>query len=132
MELLISELAEKCGVNKETIRYYERKKLLQQPSRTHSGYRIYSEDDVKRIKFIKRLQDLGFSLGEIYKLLGVVDNDEVRCRDMYEFVSKKEEEVQKHIEDLKRIETMLQDLKQRCPDEKQLHACPIIETLIKD
>ncbi|ADU31333.1 Hg(II)-responsive transcriptional regulator [Evansella cellulosilytica] len=132
MELLISELAEKCGVNKETIRYYERKKLLQQPSRTHSGYRIYSENDVKRIKFIKRLQDLGFSLGEIYKLLGVVDNDEVRCRDMYKFVSKKEEEVQKHIEDLKRIETMLQDLKQRCPDRKQLHACPIIETLIKD
>ncbi len=132
MELLISELAEKCGVNKETIRYYERKKLLQQPSRTHAGYRIYSEDDVKRIKFIKRLQDLGFSLGEIYKLLGVVDNDEVRCRDMYEFVSKKEEEVQKHIEDLKRIETMLQDLKQRCPDKKQLQDCPIIETLIKD
>lgn len=132
MELLISELAEKCGVHKETVRYYERKKLLQQPSRTHSGYRVYSEDDVKRIKFIKRLQDLGFSLGEIYKLFGVVDNDEVRCRDMYEFVSKKEEEIQKRIEDLKRIEAMLQDLKQRCPDEKQLHACPIIETLIKD
>lgn len=132
MELLISELAEKCGVHKETVRYYERKKLLQQPSRTHSGYRVYSEDDVKRIKFIKRLQDLGFSLGEIYKLFGVVDNDKVRCRDMYEFVSKKEEEIQKHIEDLKRIEAMLQDLKQRCPDEKQLHACPIIETLIKD
>lgn len=132
MELFISELAGKCDVNKETIRYYERKKLLQQPSRTDSGYRIYSENDVKRIKFIKRLQDLGFSLGEIYKLLGVVDNDKARCRDMYEFVSKKEEEVQKRIEDLKRIETMLQDLKQRCPDEKKLHACPIIETLIKD
>lgn len=106
--------------------------MIQQPSRTHSGYRIYSEDDVKRIKFIKRLQDIGFSLGEIYKLLGIVDNDEVRCRDMFEFVSKKEKEVQKHIEDLKRIETMLQDLKHRCPDEKQLHACPIIETLIND
>lgn len=132
MELLISELAEKCGVHRETVRYYERKKLLQQPSRTHSGYRVYSEDDVKRIKFIKRLQDLGFSLGEIYKLFGVVDNDEVRCRDMYEFVSKKEEEIQKRIEDLKRIEALLQDLKQRCPDEKQLYACPIIETLIKD
>ncbi len=51
---------------------------------------------------------------------------------MFEFVSKKEEEVQKKIEDLKRIETMLKDLKQRCPDEKQLHTCPIIETLIED
>ncbi|MET8877608.1 MerR family DNA-binding protein [Nocardia sp. NPDC004604] len=69
------------------------------------------------------------SLSEIYKLLGVVDKDEVRCQDMFEFVSKKQKEVQKQIEDLKRIETMLDDLKKRCPDEKQLHSCPIIETL---
>ncbi|MCT4405390.1 Hg(II)-responsive transcriptional regulator, partial [Leuconostoc falkenbergense] len=75
------------------------------------------------------IQELGFSLSEIYKLLGVVDKDEVRCQDMFEFVSKKQKEVQKQIEDLKRIETMLDDLKQRCPDEKRLHSCPIIETL---
>ena len=84
---------------------------------------------VKRVGFIKRIQELGFSLSEIYKLLGVVDKDEVRCQDMFEFVSKKQKEVQKQIEDLKRIETMLDDLKQRCPAEKQLHSCPIIETL---
>ena len=125
----ISEFADKCGVNKETIRYYERKNLLQDPLRTKAGYRIYSDDDVKRVWFIKRIQELGFSLSEIYKLLGVVDKDEVRCQDMFEFVSKKQEDVQKQIEDLKRIETMLDDLKQRCPDEKQLHSCPIIETL---
>ena len=72
----ISEFAEKCGVNKETIRYYERKNLLQEPHRTEAGYRIYSYDDVKRVGFIKRIQELGFSLNEIYKLLGVVDKDE--------------------------------------------------------
>ena len=83
----------------------------------------------QRVGFIKRIQELGFSLSEIYKLLGVVDKDEVRCQDMFEFVSKKQMEVQKQIEDLKRIETMLDDLKQRCPDEKQLHSWPIIETL---
>lgn len=132
MSYRISEFAEKCGVNKETIRYYERKNLLQEPTKTNAGYRIYSDDDVKRVSFIKRMQELGFSLNEIYKLLGVVDKDDVRCEDMFEFVSKKEEEVQKQIEDLKRIEMMLRDLKQRCPDEKQLHACPIIETLIED
>jgi MerR family mercuric resistance operon transcriptional regulator len=127
----ISDFAEKCGVNKETIRYYEQKTLLLEPSRTNAGYRIYSDDDVKRVAFIKRFQELGFSLSEIYKLLGVVDKDEARCEDMYEFVSKKEKEVQKQIEDLMRIDLMLKDLKQRCPDEKQLHACPIIETLIE-
>jgi MerR family mercuric resistance operon transcriptional regulator len=126
----ISEFAEKCGVNKETIRYYEKKNLLQEPLKTNVGYRIYSDTDVQRVGFIKRMQELGFTLNEIYKLLGVVDKDEVRCEDMFEFVSKKEETVRKQIEDLKRIEMMLKDLKQRCPDEKQLHACPIIETLI--
>ncbi|OXS58466.1 MerR family mercuric resistance operon transcriptional regulator [Bacillus sp. V-88] len=131
MSFRIGEFADKCGVNKETIRYYERKNLLLEPSRTNSGYRIYSEDKVKRVGFIKRMQELGFSLNEIYKLLGVVDKDEVRCQDMFEFVSKKEEEVRKQIEDLKRIECLLKDLKKRCPDEKELHECPIIETLMK-
>ncbi|MEA3321494.1 MAG: Hg(II)-responsive transcriptional regulator [Bacillota bacterium] len=132
MSYRIGEFAEKCGVNKETIRYYEKKNLLKNPEKTNAGYRIYSGDDVKRVGFIKRMQDLGFTLSEIYKLLGVVDKDEVRCDDMFEFVSKKEEEVRKQIEDLKRIETMLNDLKKRCPDEKQLYACPIIGILIKD
>lgn len=132
MSYRISAFAEKCGVNKETIRYYEKKNLLQEPLKTSAGYRIYSEDDVKRVGFIKRMQELSFPLSEIYKLLGVVDKDEVRCEDMFEFVSKKEEEVQKQIEDLKQIDRMLKDLKRRCPDEKQLHECPIIETLIVD
>ncbi|MFT4413338.1 Hg(II)-responsive transcriptional regulator [Fredinandcohnia humi] len=132
MSYRISEFADKCGVNKETIRYYERQNLLQEPSRTNSGYRIYSEDDIKRVGFIKRMQELGFSLNEIYKLLGVVDKDEIRCQDMFQFVSKKEEAVKKQIEDLKRIERMLKDLKKRCPNEKELHDCPIIEALIED
>ena len=58
----------------------------------------------QRVGFIKRIQELGFSLSEIYKLLGVVDKDEVRCQDMFEFISKKQKEAQKQIEDLKRIE----------------------------
>jgi len=128
----ISVFAEKSGVNKETIRYYEKKSLLKDPSRTNEGYRIYSDDDVKRVKFIKRLQNLGFSLSEIYILLGVVDNDEVRCKNIFEFVSKKELEIQEQIADLKRIESMLKDLKSRCPDQKAIHQCPIVESLIFD
>lgn len=128
----ISQFAEKCNVNKETIRYYEQKELLQEPYRTNAGYRIYSDDDVKRVGFIKRLQALSFSLSEVNKLLGIVDKDEVRCENMFEFVSKKEEDVQKKIEDLKRIENMLKNLKQQCLDQKQLHECQIIETLIEE
>ncbi|MFL2131501.1 Hg(II)-responsive transcriptional regulator [Ruoffia sp. FAM 24228] len=132
MKYLISEFAEKSGVNKETIRYYEGKKLLEEPIRTDSGYRLYSDADIKRVKFIKQMQNLGFSLNEIYKLLGVVDQDSVRCQNMFDFVSQKQIEVQKQIADLKQIESMLGDLKGRCPNEKEMYACPIIETLIYD
>ena len=132
MKYLISEFAEKSGVNKETIRYYEGKKLLEEPIRTDSGYRLYSDADIKRVKFIKQMQNLGFSLNEIYKLLGVVDQDSVRCQNMFDFVSQKQIEVQKQIADLKQIESMLGDLKERCPNEKEMDACPIIETLSYD
>ena len=132
MAYFISSFSEKCGVNKESIRYYERKNLLPEPDRTNSGYRVYSEEDVKRVKFIKHLQEIGFSLNEIYKLLGVVDKDNIRCEGMFEFVSKKEREIQKKIENLNRIEYMLKDLRARCPDEKELYAGPIIEVLIEN
>ena len=132
MTYRISSFAEKCGVNKETIRYYERKKLLPEPDRTNTGYRFYSEKDIKRVKFSKHLQKLGFSLSEIYKLLGVVDKDTDRCEGMFEFVSKKERAVQKQIEDLKKTERMLNDLRRRCPEQKELYACPIIDVLIEN
>lgn len=126
----IGELAEKCKVNKETIRYYERLGLILEPSRTESGYRIYTEQTVDRLNFIKRIQELGFTLNEIDKLLGVVDRDEAKCRDMYDFTVYKIEDIQRKIQDLKKIEQMLIDLKERCPENKNIYECPIIETLM--
>ncbi|MDN4607951.1 Hg(II)-responsive transcriptional regulator [Sporosarcina highlanderae] len=125
----IGELAEKCNVNKETIRYYERLGLIPEPSRTESGYRIYTERSVDRLNFIKRIQELGFTLKEIDKLLGVVDRDETKCQGMYDFTTNKIDDIQKKIQDLERIEQMLIDLKERCPENKDIYECPIIETL---
>lgn len=127
----IGELAEKCNVNKETIRYYERLGLIPKPSRTESGYRIYTEQTVDRLNFIKRMKELGFTLNEIDKLLGVVDRDEAKCRDMYDFTVYKIEDIQRKIQDLKKIEHMLIDLKGRCPENKDIYECPIIETLLE-
>lgn len=129
---LIGELAGKCGVNKESIRYYERMRIISEPSRTDSGYRMYPSETVERIRFIKRMQELGFSLSEIHKLLGIVDKDDERCMHMNDFVVNKIDEVQRKIRDLKRIELMLFELKECCPDEKSLYECPIIETLLKE
>jgi MerR family transcriptional regulator, mercuric resistance operon regulatory protein len=132
MYLRVGELADKCNVNKETIRYYERMGLLPEPSRSKSGYRLYSHETVERLKFIKRMQELGFTLSEIDKLLGVVDPDEAKCKDMYDFTVSKLEDIQEKITDLKRIEKMLIDLKERCPENKDIYDCPIIESLIED
>ncbi|TCS94993.1 Hg(II)-responsive transcriptional regulator [Hazenella coriacea] len=131
MQYRIGELAKKCNVNKETIRYYERMGIIPKPVRTDSGYRVYSEHIVDRLNFIKRVQGLGFTLNEIGKLLGVVDQDEAKCCDMYDFTVKKLEEIQRKIEDLKKIEQMLIDLKDRCPENKEIYECPIIEMLIE-
>ena len=131
MQFRIGELAEKCSVSKETIRYYERIGLIPEPDRTESGYRMYSQQIIDRLNFIKRMQELGFTLNEIDKLLGVVDRDESKCRDMYDFTVLKLEDIQRKIEDLKRIEQMLMDLKERCPENKDIYECPIIETLMK-
>ncbi|SKQ08945.1 putative transcriptional regulator [Mycobacteroides abscessus subsp. massiliense] len=92
---------------------------------------MYSQQTVDRLNFIKRMQELGFSLNEIDKLLGVVDRDEAKCRDMYDFTVLKIEDIQHKIQDLKRIEQMLMDLKERCPENKDIYECPIIETLMK-
>ncbi len=131
MQFRIGELADKCGVNKETIRYYERKGLIPEPDRTESGYRMYSQQIINRMNFIKRMQELGFTLSEIDKLLGVVDRNEAKCRDMYDFTVLKIEDIQCKIEDLKKIEKMLTDLKERCPENKDIYECPILETLMK-
>ncbi|MDN4094586.1 Hg(II)-responsive transcriptional regulator [Brevibacillus agri] len=130
MDYRIGEIAKKCNVNKETLRYYERMGLISEPIRSDSGYRLYSEETINRILFIKRMQELGFTLTEIHKLLGVVDKDDVRCSDMYEFVVEKIKDVQMKIRDLKRIEQLLNELKKHCPDEKSIYECPIIETLM--
>ncbi|MDQ0216798.1 MerR family mercuric resistance operon transcriptional regulator [Oikeobacillus pervagus] len=130
MQYRIGELAEKCSLNKETIRYYERLGLIPEPNRTEKGYRMYSLQTIDRLNFIKRMQELGFTLNEIDKLLGIVDHNEVKCRDIYDFTVLKLEDIKRKIEDLKKIERMLLDLKERCPENKNIYECPIIETLM--
>jgi MerR family mercuric resistance operon transcriptional regulator len=131
MSYKIGELAKECTVNKETIRYYERIGVILEPPRTDSGYRLYPEETADRIHFIKRMQELDFSLSEVNRLLGVVDKDPNRCLNMYDFTTQKLEEIEQKIKDLFQIKEMLDDLRKRCPDEKEIYECPIIESLIK-
>src|SRR5712664_1369599 len=80
--LKTAQLANEGGVNIETIRYYERHGLLPKPPRTHSGYRVFSEDAVVRLRFIKHAQELGFSLKEIKELLSLRVKSGSSCADV--------------------------------------------------
>ena len=128
--LTISELAKNAGVNIETIRYYERLGLISEPPRTESGYRIFSPEVIQRIRFIKRSQDLGFSLSEINKLLTLTESEGFSCWEVRQFASQKLEEIELKIRDLQNIKSVLQDLSSKC-SEGSINGCPIIERLLE-
>jgi len=124
----MSEAAERAGVNVQTIRYYERRGLLPLPARRRSGYREFPSDTVPRIRFIKRAQDLGFSLDDIAELLRL-RTDRVRNRSRVCAVAERRlRQVEAKIATLVAMQQALQTLIRLCQSGGAL-ACPIIEAL---
>ena len=127
--LTIGGVAKAAGVNVETIRYYQRLKLLEEPSRPPGGVRRYAEAAVARVHFIKRAQELGFSLAEIHRLLRL--GDPQSCGEARALASEKLALVQSRVADLQRLRGVLQELIGRCDRRRGKVACPIIESLAR-
>ncbi|ARA93873.1 MAG: MerR family transcriptional regulator [Bacteroidetes bacterium] len=123
-----SELARRAGVNPSTVRYYERVGVLPEPARTAAGYRVYTGEDVERLRFIQRAQALGFTLAEIADLLGLAvsgaDCDAVRAR-----AEVHRADVVAKIRDLERVRAALDDLIAACQDRRPTATCPILDAL---
>lgn len=126
MTRTISRLAKELGINIETIRFYERKGLIQQPLKPTTGYRHYPNETVNRIHFIKRAQELGFTLDEIVHLLSLEDSP---CNEIQALASNKLEKVQAKILDLRRLENALEALLSQCHENDDKSHCPIIDSL---
>ncbi len=124
-----SQLAKKASVNLETVRYYERRGLIPEPPRTESGYRDYSQDIIARILFIKRAQDLGFTLKEISELLSLRVDPDTTCCDVRQRTETKIRDVDEKISDLQRIREALTVLVQSCKGKGPTSACPILEAI---
>ena len=107
------QLAKSTGVKGETIRYYENCGLLNTPERSLAGYRIYSEDHAKRLLFIRRCRELGFSLNEIDGLLCLTDDDK-SCVQVRELTATHLNDVRDKIKDLKKMERALRDMVAQC------------------
>jgi MerR family mercuric resistance operon transcriptional regulator len=127
--LTTGELAKQAGVNVETLRFYERKGLLPKPPQRASGYREYPTESVGLIRFIKRAQELGFSLAEVRELLALRVRPGVSCAEVRETAERKAIEVREKIADLRAIERALKKLTASCTGRGPLSECPILENL---
>lgn len=124
----IGKVAAWTGCNRETIRFYEKQGLLPEPERTEGGHRLYTEATMKRLIFIRRARELGFSLTEIRQLLSVVDGKRISCKRVKKITDAHLHDVRSRIRDLKNIEQTLSMLSSRCLD-KNTPECPVINVL---
>ena len=129
--LTIGKLAKKAEVNIETIRYYERRGLISRPPRPHSGYRQYPDEIFKRIDFIKRAKELGFSLKEIGELLSLRLDPTTSCSDIKSRTETKIEHIEEKIKTLKKMKITLMEVSRACSGRGPISECPILEALEK-
>lgn len=125
----ISKLAKKAGVNLQTIRYYERLELLPEPKRTESGYRIYDDEYLKNIRFVKNAQDLGFKLEEIKNLVDIKFNPKAMGKDVKKLIDEKIHDIEDQIEELQEMKKYLKELDQSCSGKMPSSCCPILNSL---
>ncbi len=128
-QLTVGKLAEQSGVNLETIRYYERRGLLPSPQRAPSGYRLYSDDSVQRVRFIKKAQVLGFSLKEILELLSLRVDPHTTCADIKQRSERKIADIEEKIQTLRRMKQALLKVSASCSGRGPTSECPILEVL---
>jgi MerR family mercuric resistance operon transcriptional regulator len=129
-QLSIGSLAKAADVNVETIRYYQRRGLLDEPSKPMGGHRRYTATAAMRVRFIKRAQQLGFTLEEIRELLLLEDGQS--CREARMLAERKLGLIETRVADLNRMRRSLRGLVAQCAEGKRPRSCPIIATLSAD
>ena len=126
--LPIGELSKRSGVNIETIRYYERVKMLAPPPRTASGRRVYDSTALRVLVFIRRSRELGFSLDEIRALLRLGGPEKASCREVRDIAAHHLEDIRAKLGDLKKLERLLAKTVARCSG-KTAPDCPVLDIL---
>ncbi len=129
--LTIGEVAKQSGVGIEAIRFYEREGILEAPPRRESGYREYSPEVVTRLAFIKRAQELGFSLKEISELLSLRLDPKKSCAEVKKRTEKKIGSIEEKIHDLRQMKKALEALVASCVGSNPIVDCPILEAFEK-
>lgn len=127
--LRTGEVAARAGVNIQTLRYYERRGLLEVPERRASGYREYPTDAVRIIRFIKRAQGLGFTLTEVEELLRMRSDQTARCSEVRVAAQAKIDDIDRKLKSLRAMKRALGVLVSTCRNDASARECPILEAL---
>ncbi len=127
--LTIGRLAQAAGVNLDTVRYYERSALMPEPRRSDAGYRLYSDQDLERLKFIRGAKSLGFSLNEIRHLLDLVDSEGDRA-EVRALAATRLEDMDRQLDEIQQARTVLAGLVTACSGHGSVRDCPIVEAVV--
>lgn len=127
--LMIGQVAKAAGVNVQTVRYYERRRLVEPDARLESGYRVYSVEAVRKLRFIKNAQALGFSLEEIRSLLRLRSGGAASCERVRRKAAEHVAGVRERIERLRAMERVLSQLIRTCQKQGRTDDCPILRSL---
>jgi MerR family mercuric resistance operon transcriptional regulator len=130
--LTIGRLAKEAGVNLETVRFYERQGLLPKPPRSSSGYRLFPTDAARRLRFIRRAQELGFSLKEIRELLSLRVSRTTKSKDIRVRTEGKIADIEAKIRSLESMKRTLRELTNVCDGCAPLAECPILDSLDRE
>ena len=122
------QLAKLSQVNSETIRYYEKTQLLEEPIRADNGYRIYTKAHLTRLNFIRRSRELGFSINEIKALINLQHAGEASCEQVKTASQMHLNDIQNKITDLMKIQASLQGLIEQC-ESNSSSTCPVLDSL---
>jgi len=126
----IGRASEQSGVNIETIRYYEREGIVPKPGRSAGGRRLYSPDEIAKLRFVRRCRDLGFPISIIQTFLSLTEQDDRSCGEVKTLAENHLDEINAKIENLKRLREALLSLSSNCDDGTA--ACPMLDSLMKD
>lgn len=127
-QYLIGETSKRSGVHIETIRYYERSGIMPKPNRSAGGQRVYNNEQLQRLAFIKRCRELGFSLGEVRDLLDFVESDNKTCKEVHALTVNHLTEIRQKIANMRKIERVLKAMSDQC-SQGNAPDCPIIDDL---
>lgn len=125
-QLMIGDMARATGTKVNTIRFYEQIGLMRPAARTESGRRIYDQEDLKRLRFIRRARKLGFETGEIRSLLAISDRPEAPCATVSEIAQKHMGEIKEKISELKLLHDQIERMAGACSD-GSVSECSILE-----